>query len=153
MSETSLLFLEDLHAGRRFESRPFPLDAEQIKRFASEFDPQLFHLDESAAKDSFFGSLAASGWHTAAITMRLLTESVPIAGGLIGAKTEVTWPRPTWPGSTLRVFSEIVSVTPSRSKPDRGIVIMCSETRDQDDAVVQTLRVTMLGFARPDCAV
>ena len=149
MSESNLLFLEDLHVGQCFESRSFPLDAEQIKRFASEFDPQPFHLDEAAAKDSFFGSLAASGWHTAAVTMRLLTESVPIAGGLIGAKTEITWPRPTWPGSTLRVFSEIESVTPSRSKPERGIIIMYSETRDQDRAVVQTLRVTMLGFARP----
>src|SRR4029453_16500716 len=105
-----LLYLEDLSPGQRFESRGHVLDAEQIKRFASEFDPQPFHTDEEAAKDSFFGSLAASGWHTAAITMRLLTESVPIAGGLIGAKTEVTWPRPTWPGDTLHVESEILSV-------------------------------------------
>jgi acyl dehydratase len=146
---TPLLYLEDLLPGQRFESRAHTVDAEQIKRFAREFDPQPFHLDDQAAKDSFFGSLAASGWHTAAITMRLLIESVPIAGGLIGAKTEITWPRPTWPGSTLRVFSEIQSVTPSRSKPDRGIIVMYSETRAQDDAVVQTLRVTMLGFARP----
>ena len=144
-----LLYLEDLFPGQRFESRPHTLDVEQIKRFASDFDPQPFHTDEEAAKDSFFGSLAASGWHTAAITMRLLTESVPIAGGLIGAKTEITWPRPTWPGSTLRVFSAIQSVTPSRSKPDRGIIIMLSETRDEADAVVQTLRVTMIGFRRP----
>ena len=144
------LYLEDLHAGQRFESGPHELSVEQIKRFATEFDPQPFHTDEEAAKDSFFGSLAASGWHTAAITMRLLTESVPIAGGLIGARTEVTWPRPTWPGSTLRVFSEIESVTPSRSKPDRGIVVMFSETRDQDAEVVQTLRVTMIAFKRPN---
>ena len=115
MTQSEQLYLEDLYAGQRFESRPHTLDVEQIKRFASDFDPQPFHTDEEAAKGSFFGSLAASGWHTAAITMRLLTESVPIAGGLIGAKTEVTWPRPTWPGSTLRVFSEIQSLTPSRS--------------------------------------
>ena len=149
MTQSEQLYLEDLYAGQRFESRPHTLDVEQIKRFASDFDPQPFHTDEEAAKGSFFGSLAASGWHTAAITMRLLTESVPIAGGLIGAKTEVTWPRPTWPGSTLRVFSEIQSVTPSRSKPDRGIIVMYSETRDQDDMVVQTLHGTRLDFARP----
>jgi acyl dehydratase len=149
MSESNLLFLEDLHVGQRFESRSFPLDAEQIKRFASEFDPQPFHLDEAAAKESFFGSLAASGWHTAAITMRLLTESVPVAGGLIGAKTEVTWPKPTWPGDTLHVESEILSITPSQSKPDRGIIVMFSRTLDQNGDAVQTLRVTMLGFKRP----
>jgi acyl dehydratase len=149
MPETSLLFLEDLYIGQRFESRSFLLDAEQIKQFAGEFDPQPFHVDEAAAKDSFFGSLAASGWHTAAITMRLLTESVPLAGGLIGAKTEVTWPRPTWPGDTLHVESEILSVAPSRSKPDRGIVVMFSRTLDQNGDAVQTLRVTMLGFKRP----
>jgi acyl dehydratase len=144
-----LLYLEDLFPGQRFQSRTHTLDTEQIKRFATDFDPQPFHTDEEAAKDSFFGSLAASGWHTAAITMRLLTESVPIAGGLIGARTEVTWPKPTWPGDTLHVESEIVSVTPSRSKPDRGIVEMFSRTLDQNGDAVQTLRVTMLWFRRP----
>jgi acyl dehydratase len=142
------LYLEDLQVGQRFESGPHALDAEQIKRFAADFDPQPFHTDEEAAKGSFFGSLAASGWHTAAITMRLLTESVPLAGGLIGAKTEMTWPRPTWPGSTLHVESEIESITPSRSKPDRGIVVMFSKTLDQDGEVLQTLRVTMIAFKR-----
>ena len=143
------LYLEDLYAGQRFESGPHTLDVEQIKRFARDFDPQPFHTDEEGAKDSFFGSLAASGWHTAAITMRLLTESVPVAGGLIGAKTEVTWPKPTWPGDTLHVESEILSVTPSKSKPDRGIVVMFSRTLDQNGDAVQTLRVTMIGFKRP----
>ena len=149
MTQSEQLYLEDLYAGQRFESRPHTLDVEQIKRFASEFDPQPFHTDEEAAKGSFFGSLAASGWHTAAITMRLLTESVPLAGGLIGAKTEITWPKPTWPGDTLHVESEILSVTPSKSKPDRGIVVMFSKTLDQNGDAVQTLRVTMLGFKRP----
>ena len=149
MTRSKQLYLEDLYVGQRFESRSHTLDIEQIKRFATDFDPQPFHTDEEAAKDSFFGSLAASGWHTAAITMRLLTESVPIAGGLIGAKTEVAWPKPTWPGDTLHVESEILSVTPSNSKPDRGIVVMFSRTLDQNDDEVQTLRVTMLGFKRP----
>ena len=150
MERGKQLYLEDLYAGQRFESRLHTLDAEQIKQFAAAFDPQPFHTDEEAAKDSFFGSLAASGWHTAAITMRLLTESVPLAGGLIGAKTEITWPKPTWPGDTLHVESEIESVTPSRSRPDRGIVVMFSKTLDQNGGAVQTLRVTMLGFRRPD---
>jgi acyl dehydratase len=144
------LYLEDLYAGQQFESGTHTVDVEQIKRFAREFDPQPFHIDGEAAKDSFFGSLAASGWHTAAITMRLLTESVPLAGGLIGAKTEMTWPKPTWPGDTLHVESEILRVTPSQSKPDRGIVVMFSRTLDQNGDAVQTLRVTMLGFRRPD---
>lgn len=149
MTGSEQLYLEDLYVGQRFESRRHTLNVEQIKRFAGDFDPQPFHTDEEAAKDSFFGSLAASGWHTAAITMRLLTESVPIAGGLIGAKTEVTWPKPTWPGDTLHVESEILSVTPSKSKPDRGIIVMFSKTLDQNGDAVQTLRVTMLGFRRP----
>jgi acyl dehydratase len=149
LTQSEQLYLEDLYVGQRFESRRHTLDVEQIKRFASDFDPQLFHTDEEAAKDSFFGSLAASGWHTAAITMRLLTESVPVAGGLIGAKTEITWPKPTWPGDALHVVSQIESVTPSRSKPDRGIVVMFSKTLDQNGDAVQTLRVTMLGFKRP----
>ena len=149
LKRSGQLYLEDLHVGQRFESRRHTLDIEQIKRFATDFDPQPFHTDEEAAKESFFGSLAASGWHTAAITMRLLTESVPLAGGLIGAKTEMTWPKPTRPGDTLRVESEIESVRPSRSKPDRGIVVMFSKTLDQNGDAVQTLRVTMLGFSRP----
>lgn len=149
LERSGQLYLEDLYVGQRFESGPHTLDEEQIKLFANDFDPQPFHTDEEAAKDSFFGSLAASGWHTAAITMRLLTESVPLAGGLIGAKTEMTWPKPTWPGDTLHVESEIESITPSRSKPDRGIVVMFSRTLNQDGDAVQTLRVTMLGFRRP----
>ena len=143
------LYLEDLHVGQRFESREHPLDAEQIKRFAAEFDPQAFHLDEEAAKDSLFGGLAASGWHTAALTMRLLVESVPLADGLVGAELQIAWPRPTRPGMTLRVFSEVADIVPSRSKPDMAIVIMRNETRDQDGNVLQLFTVKMPVFKRP----
>ncbi len=143
------LYLEDLHVGQRFESRPHPLDAEQIRRFAAEFDPQPFHLDEEAAKDSLFGGLAASGWHTAALTMRLLVESVPLADGLVGAELQIAWPRPTRPGMTLRVFSEVADIVPSRSKPDMAIVIMRNETRDQDGNVLQLFTVKMPVFKRP----
>ena len=143
------LYLEDLSVGQRFESRPHCLDAEQIKKFAAEFDPQPFHLDETAAAGSLFGGLAASGWHTAALTMRLLVESVPLADGLVGAELELAWPKPTRPGDTLQVFSEVVDIRPSRSKPNMAIVTMRNETRDQDGDVLQTFKVKMPVFKRP----
>ena len=143
------LYLEDLSVGQRFESRPHCLDAEQIKKFAAEFDPQPFHLDETAAAGSLFGGLAASGWHTAALTMRLLVESVPLADGLVGAELELAWPKPTRPGDRLQVFSEIVDIRPSRSKPNMAIVTMRNETRDQDGDVLQTFKVKMPVFKRP----
>jgi len=142
------LYLEDLSVGQRFESKPHQLDAEQIKKFAAEFDPQPFHLDEDAAKASLFGGLAASGWHTAALTMRMLVESVPLAQGLVGAELELAWPRPTRPGDTLQVFSEIVDIKPSRSKPNMAIVTMRNETRDQDGDLLQVFKVKMPVFKR-----
>lgn len=143
------LYLEDLHVDQRFISAPATIDEQQIKRFADEFDPQPFHLDDEAAGDSLFGSLSASGWHTAAFTMRLITDSLPLAGGVIGAGGEVSWPKPTRPGMTLQVFTEITSIRPSRSRPDRGIVTMKSETRDQDGEVVQQLSGTLIVMRRP----
>ena len=143
------LYLEDLHVGQRFASAPHLIDAEQIKTFAAEFDPQPFHLSEEGAAGTLFGSLAASGWHTAAITMRLLVESVPLADGLIGAELELAWPRPTRPGMALRVFSEIVDIKPSRSKPHMAIVTMRNETRDQNGEALQVFSVKMPVFKRP----
>ena len=99
------LYLEDLYVGQRFTSAPHRLDTKQIKRFAAEYDPQPFHLDEEAAKGSLFGGLAASGWHTAAMTMRMLVDSVPLADGLIGAELQLAWPRPTRPGMILQLFT------------------------------------------------
>ena len=142
------LYLEDLYVGQRFTSEPHHLDAGEIKRFAAEFDPQPFHLDEEAAKRSMFGGLAASGWHTAALTMRMLVESVPLADGLIGAELQLAWPRPTRPGMELRLFSEIVDIKPSRSKPQMAIVTMRNETRDQDGEVLQVFTVKMPVFKR-----
>jgi acyl dehydratase len=139
-SEQGHLFLDDLHVGQTFTSASHHLDAEQIKRFAGEFDPQPFHLDENAAARSLFAGLAASGWHTAALTMRLLVNGgAPMAGGLVGAGVEITWPKPVRPGDELHVVSEIMDIVPSRSKPDRGIVILRSETRNQRGDVVQVL--------------
>src|SRR4051812_46681465 len=101
-------FLDDLQVGQRFVSGTHLVDEDQITAFARQFDPQPFHLDDAAAKASLFGGLAASGWHTAAITMRLLVESgLPLEGGIIGAGGEVAWPRPTRPGDVLRVESEV----------------------------------------------
>jgi acyl dehydratase len=141
----SRLYLEDLAVGRRFASASHVIDAAQIKAFAGQFDPQPFHLDGERAKGTLFAGLAASGWHTAAITMRLLVESgLPLAGGIIGADGEVSWPRPTRPGDVLRVVSEIEQVTPSRSRADRGTVRVRSETRNQRDEVVQVLIANLI---------
>jgi acyl dehydratase len=139
------IYLDDLQVGQRFTSATHAVDAAQIKAFARQFDPQPFHLDEEAAKGTMFGGLVASGWHTAAITMRLLVESgLPIAGGLVGIGGEMSWPRPTRPGDVLSVVSEIKEVTPSRSRPDRGVVKLRSETRNQRDEVVQILDAKLL---------
>ncbi len=143
------LFLEDFQEGQRFESGTREMTAEAIKAFAAEFDPQPFHLDEAAAKDSFFGGLAASGWHTMAVTMRLMVEGgAPIAGGVIGAGGEISWPRPTRPGDVLRVVSTVEKVTPSRSKPERGMLRMRSETLNQRGEVVQVLVANLLAWRR-----
>jgi acyl dehydratase len=139
------LFLDDLHVGQIFTSASHGIDADQIKRFALEFDPQPFHLSEDAAATSLFAGLAASGWHTAALTMRLLVNGgAPIAEGVIGAGGEIAWPQPTRPGDELHVVSEVVEIRPSRSKPDRGIVVLRSETRNQRGEVVQVLTAKLV---------
>lgn len=144
------LYLEDFHVGQRFTSGTHALDSAQIKAFAARFDPQPFHLSETDADNSFFQGLAASGWHTASITMSLLVKSgMPIAGGLIGAGGEITWPRPTRPGDVLQATSEILAVTPSRSKPERGMITVRTETKNQKGEVVQILTSKMLAWKRP----
>lgn len=135
-----LLYLDDLRIGQRFVSGTHQIDEQQIMVFARQFDPQPFHLDVEAAKQSFFGGLVASGWHTAAITMRLMVEGgLPIAGGLIGAGGECAWPNPTRPGAILHVESEILELRPSRSRPDRGMATVRSETRNQFGEIAQVL--------------
>src|SRR5580700_8647541 len=132
------LYLEDLHVGQRFTSGSYQMDADGIKAFAAEFDPQPFHLDEAAARASIFRGLAASGWHTAAITMRLMvTGGLPLAYGVIGVGGDIAWPRPTRAGDILRVESEIVEITPSRSKPNQALVKVRSTTLNQDGEPVQ----------------
>jgi acyl dehydratase len=152
MTDTSanLLHLDDLHVGQRFTSSVHEIDAAQIEKFAIEFDPQPFHLSEEGAIGSIFGSLAASGWHTAALTMRLLVESVPLADGLIGAELELAWPKPTRPGMKLQVFSEIVAIVPSRSKPHMAIVTMRNETRSEQGEPLQIFTVKMPVFKKSE---
>jgi acyl dehydratase len=143
-------YLDDLRAGQRFESGTHTITESDIITFASQYDPQPFHLDPAPAGATFFGGLVASGWHTAALTMRLLvTGEMRIAGGVIGGGAEVTWPRPTRPGDTLQVFSEVIAVRLSRSRPDRGIVTLRSETRNQRGEPVQVLVSQLIVPRRP----
>jgi acyl dehydratase len=132
-------YLEDFAIGQTFGSGRLRVEEARIKSFAAEFDPQPFHLDETAARDSVFRGLAASGWHTAALTMRLLVESeLRPAGGIVGAGfDEFRWPRPVRPGDELRVESEVLEVRPSKSRPDQGLIKVRTTTLNQNGEAVQ----------------
>lgn len=144
------IFLDDMQVGDSFTSAEHALDEAQIIAFASQFDPQPFHLDHEAAKASMFGGLAASGWHTVAITMRLMvTSSLPVAGGIVGAGADVQWPRPTRADDVLHVVSEIISIVPSKSRPDRGMVTTRNTTYNQRGEAVQVLTAKMVVPRRP----
>jgi acyl dehydratase len=138
MTPIAPLFFDDLSVGQRFQTGTVLVDLERVKAFAAEFDPQPFHLDEAAASSSIFGGLVASGWHTAALTMRLMVDSdMRIAGGLVGVGVEqVRWPHPVRPGDRIRVEIEVVEVRLSRSNPTRGIVRFKSQTLNQNEKVV-----------------
>lgn len=139
------IYLDDLKVGDQFKSGEHAMDEAQITTFAAQFDPQPFHLDDTAARGTLFGGLAASGWHTAAITMRLqVTSGLPIAGGIVGAGGELTWPRPTRATDVLHVVSEVTAIAPSKSKPDRGMVTVRSETRNQHGDVLQVATVRIV---------
>ena len=134
-------YFEDFAVGQIVGSGRLKVEPERIKSFAAEFDPQPFHLDEEAARHTIFGGLAASGWHTAALTMRLLVESgLDPAGGIIGAGfDELRWPRPVRPGDELRLESEVLEVRPSKSRPDQGWIKVRTKTLNQNDEPVQIL--------------
>ena len=144
-------YLEDFAVAQTFGSGRLRVDKERIKTFAAEFDPQPFHLDEAAARDSIFGGLAASGWHTAALTMRLLVESeLKPAGGIVGAGfDEFRWPRPVRPGDELRVESEVLEVRPSKSRPDQGLIKVRTTTLNQNGEPVQISVGTLIVLRRP----
>ena len=139
-------YLEDFAVGQKYRSTRLPVDAAAIKSFANAFDPQPFHLDEEAARSTFFGGLAASGWHTAALTMRLLVESdLRPAGGIIGARgEELTWPRALRPGDELEVETEVLEVRPSGSRPRHGFVKCRTTTLNQRQEPVQVLVMSLL---------
>lgn len=125
------------------------MEESRMKDFAAEFDPQPFHLSETAGQASVFKGLVASGWHTAAVAMRLLaTGGLPIANGLIGFAGEIAWPKPTRSGDVLHLESEIVEIAPSRSKPQQGVVTVRSEMLNQNDEVVYLLTARLLVFRR-----
>jgi len=147
------IYLDDLAVGRKFATASVTLTLEGCKAFAAEFDPQAFHLDEAAARESAFGRLAASGWYTASLSMRLLVEGeMTIAGGLVGLGGDLAWPRPAYPGDTLRVETEILAVRVSQSKPDRGVVTARNVTVNQRGEPVQVAVVKMMVPRRPGAA-
>ena len=150
MSEVQQLYLDDLHVGQRFTSGSYLMESARIKEFAAEFDPQPFHLDQGAAEASVFRGLAASGWHTAAVAMRLLVAGgLPFANGIVGLGGDIAWPKPTRPGDTLQIESEIIEITPSRSKPQQGIVTVRSTMFNQDREAVYLLTAKLLLHRHP----
>jgi acyl dehydratase len=139
-------YLEDYAAGQTYWSGRKRVDKNEVIAFAREYDPQFYHLDEVAALDSPFKGLAASGWHTAAMTMRLLVDGeFRPAGGILGVGfDQLSWPRPVRPGDELRVKSEVLEVRPSKSKPDRGMIRVQNTTLNQNDEVVQMFTGNLL---------
>jgi acyl dehydratase len=139
-------YFEDYTVGQTFLTGKHRIDKDQIVTFAKQFDPQFYHLDEEAAKNSPFKGLAASGWHTAAITMRLMVDGeFKPAGGIIGVGfDELSWARPVRPGDELYVKSEILEGRPSKSKKDRGAIRVRNTTFNQNDEVVQTFTANLI---------
>jgi acyl dehydratase len=144
------LYLDDPTVGQRFASATYTVDAAEIQRFAAEYDPQPFHMDDTAARKTLFGGLVASGWHTAGMMMRLIVGGgLPIAGGIIGSGGELLWTKPVRPGDTLHVESEVLEITPSRSKPDRGMVVVRCVTLNQHGEMVQSFTPKLVVPRRP----
>jgi len=144
-------YLEDFEPGQKFGSGQLSVEAARIKSFAAEFDPQPFHLNEDSARETLFKGLAASGWHTAAMTMRLLVDSeLEPAGGIIGAGfDELRWPRPVRPGDELHVESEVLDVRPSKSRPDQGVIKVRTTTLNQNGEPVQVFVGNLIVLRRP----
>jgi acyl dehydratase len=144
--QACMIHLEEFAPGQKHVSGTVRVDAAAIKAFAAEFDPQPFHLDEDAARGSFFAGLAASGWHTAALTMKLLVESgFRPAGGIIGTRAEeLKWPRPVRPGDELHAESEVLEVRRSSSRPGQGFVKCRTTTVNQNGEPVQILVMNLL---------
>jgi len=145
-------YLEDFASGQKFASGRLRVERDRIKSFAAEFDPQPFHLDEEQARNSLFRGLAASGWHTAAMTMRLLVESdLEPAGGILGAGfDEFRWPKPVRPGDELHLDIEVLEVRPSKSRPEQGVIKLRTTTLNQHDEPVQVSVGNLIVPRRPE---
>jgi acyl dehydratase len=145
------LYFEDFYVGQRFDSiGTYKVTAAEIKEFGEKYDPQPFHLDEAAGEASFFHGLAASGWLTAAIVMRLRVLSIKVSGGMIGAGAEeMRWTEPVRPGDTIRTEIEVVGVRQSQSRPDFGVVRTRTLAYNQDNKVVLRSTVNFLAPLRP----
>jgi len=142
-------YFEDLKKGDRFKSQTYKVSEEQIITFAREFDPQPFHLDRGVAEQTIFGALFASGWHTAAISMRLFVQTLNFAEGAIGLGVdEMRWPTVVKPNDTLQVETEILDMRESRSKPSHGIIRIRNVTTNQRDEIVQTMMASALVLCR-----
>lgn len=138
-------YFEDLKVGDRFQSETYQVTEDAIMSFGREFDPQLFHVDARTATQTMFEGLIASGWHTAAVSMRLFVQAMGVPGGIIGLGVdELRWPNPVRPGDVLKVETEIVDLRTSRSKPNHGIVRVRNVTRNQRADVVQTMLAAAL---------
>jgi acyl dehydratase len=150
MDDRPLLYLEDVRPGDRFVTAEHTLTADEIVRFSREFDPQPFHLDDEAGRATFFGGLVASGWHTGAVTTRLILQTGPrFAGGILGVGGEISWKLPVRAGDVLCVSGEILAVAELRTKPDRGIVTMKAVTRNQRHETVQEFVAKIIVPRRP----
>jgi acyl dehydratase len=141
---TQQLYLEDIFVGQRFAGGPLTVDPQAVHAFAEQFDPQPFHLDEKAAAGTLFGSVVASGWHTASLTMRMLVDNLPFAGGTVGTRAEIRWPCPVNPGDKLHIDVEVVDARPSAHRPEFGVVKMLVHTRNQHNQLVMEMTTLVL---------
>jgi acyl dehydratase len=148
----AMIYLEDLVVGATFKTGFIDVSEHHITRFAQQFDPQPFHLDRERARDTIFGQLVASGWHTTALTMRLIVDGeLKLAGGILGFKVDtIEWPRPVRPGDRLHAVSEIEALRLSQSRPDRGVIRVRHTTLNQNDEVVQVLVTNQLVLRKPE---
>ncbi|PWC33155.1 MaoC family dehydratase [Azospirillum sp. TSO35-2] len=144
-------YFDDVSVGDRFQGGPLEVSEAEIIAYAERFDPQPFHLDPQAAKDTLFRGLAASGWHTAGMTMRMIVGSnAELAGGYVGMGVDsIAWPKPTRPGDVLRIEMEVLDARRSAKRPDQGVLRVKTTTLDQADEVVQVMVANLLAPARP----
>ena len=143
-------YFDDLKAGDRFQSETLEVPGKAIIEFAEKFDPQMFHLNPKSAERSIFKGLVASGWHTAAITMRLFVRRLNFAQGAIGLGVdELRWPNAVRPGDVLQVETEILEARPSRSKPTYGIIRLQNITKNQRGEIVQSMTAHAMVPRRP----